>query len=285
MARWDGQFARYGITVQAQRNRTLQPGWMDGYVQRGTGIPGWMGQALINNGVGMPRWASQIPDGREIYIYDLHRGHSRISGHGDRRLDLNADINIGGMSNRFVVDVSAANVNRRSNKGLNNGARRGNITCRIRAWASDNGQLLIDQGSITSNVSDGIYKGPYKVSGWDNYWHPWSRTITASRAVGRILVNIRVIFGVEDYHSIGDGSPNGNWNPHHTIGAYYQYNYFDLIHINAIPTYYSSYHQIPKHNTNHGVERERHITVVENNGAFHQNVHRDALYNIYTNPF
>ncbi len=230
MAERHGQIARHGITVQAMNDIPIAPGWLGDYVNDAVGLPNTITAAAQARGQRAPFWVSDLKDGQRIFIHDLHRGYTRYPRRWDQVIDLNLDTHLNGDYNSFNVDASVSNVARASHRGLDHGARRGNLSIRVRAW-NTSGSLILDWGSITSNASEGVFTG-YAISGWTYYWNPWERTFNLGQPIGRVLVNTRIVMGSEEYHSEGDRSNGGGWNPVHEIGAFERYNYFDLIGIN-----------------------------------------------------
>lgn len=232
MSTTEGQITRHGITIQShRRSQFSRPGWLNTYMNDvGTARPAWMSGAISRGGQNRPIWASQLVGGDEIFIHDLHRGYSRYPGRIGTHLNLNLDTNLEGKYHHFTVDCSVSGVARYSHWGLNRGARKGNLTVRVRAWSNSNA-LILDWGSVSTNWENGVFGGD-AISGWTPYWNPWSRHFNLGQPIRRVLVNTRLITGNEQFHDVGDRSNGSGWNPWHVIGAHHQYNYFDIIGIN-----------------------------------------------------
>lgn len=228
MANRHGQVARHGITIQAQSVFKPAVGWMGDFVrQAGGNAPEWLTTTLARGGVSTPRWLSDVPERRRILCYEQHKGYSRYPGR--RRINIyeNVDINLGGMSNSFGVDASIGGVNRASHQGLDQGAVRGNMYIRVRAWNTD-GNLVVDDNRLSS-----AQFGYPRISGWSTTTlHRWNREYVSSTPIGRVIVNQRIYTGDENWHDVGDRSPSSGWNPGATIGQYYGINYYGILGIN-----------------------------------------------------
>tara|TARA_B100002019_G_scaffold268869_1_gene261191 strand:- start:869 stop:1687 length:819 start_codon:yes stop_codon:yes gene_type:complete len=233
MANWDGQIARHGITVQGFGRRRLEPGWMSSYVRDAVGVPNSMNAALDRNGVRRPILASQLPDGESIFVHDLHRGYTRYPRNRGQTINMSLDTNLSGYNaQEFSVDLSIMNVARYSDRGLDKGATRAWIHANIKAWDL-NGNLWLDFRQLGTTIENSLHSNrQYAISGWTPFWHPWEMFFYHSPGIGRVVVHTRIFTGGESYHSVGDRSNGGGWNPTETIGRYHQYRYTDLIGIN-----------------------------------------------------
>jgi len=257
MANRHGQIARHGITIQAMNDIPIVPGWLGSYVNGAVGLPNTLIAAAQSRGHRAPSWVSNLRDGQRIFIHDLHRGYTRYPARWNQTIDLNLDTHLNGDYNGFNVNASVANVARASHRGLDLGAVRGNLSVRVRAW-NTSGSLIHDWGNLTQ----GLFGG-YSISGWTSYWNPWEITFNLGQPIGRVLVNTRIVMGSEEYHDVGDRSNGRGWNPNIQIGAFENYNYFDLIGINEGQ-------ESHRGNTGNALEYERRadVTIRGNNRHF-----------------
>jgi hypothetical protein len=228
MANVHGQVARHGITIQTESRFSPAVGWLSDFTRQSGGtVPSWVGTTLTNGGISIPRWMSDVPERRRVLSYEKHRGYSRYPGRRNITINESLDVNLQGMSTRFSVDASIGGVRRASHKGLDQGARRGNMTIRIRAW-NTNGQLVVDDNRLSS----GQFPHPH-ISGWSpRNLYRWEQEYTSTSPIGRVLVEQNITTGSENFHDVGDRSPGGSWNPTENIGRYYPFNYYSILGAN-----------------------------------------------------
>jgi len=227
MANRHGQVARHGLTLQAESVFKPAIGWLSDFIRSSGGRPGeWISMSLSRGGVSTPRWLSDVPERRRIISREKHKGYSRYPGRRRINLHETLDYNLNGFSTSFSVDASIGHVYRASHQGLDQGAQRGQMYIRVRAW-STSGNLLVDD----NRSSSGQWGYPH-ISGWSTRaLYRWENLYSTGQPVGRVLVEQRIYTGDENWHDPGDRSPNRSWNPNYSIGRYYSFNYFGILRI------------------------------------------------------
>lgn len=200
MAQWHGQVARHSFMVQGKNNIELIGNWLSDY----TTLMGSssISDSMDNQGISKPRWVSDIPVGTNIISVEQHRNWSRYPGRRHNTYNYTIDHDFGGQVKDIAVIAAIANVNRKSHKGLDQGATRGRNYFDVTVYDTS-GNVMLNTSRFRT----------HRWSGWNSWWRPTWRTYSFSQPVGRVVAKQRLYTGDEAWHDVGDGSPGGGWNP------------------------------------------------------------------------